>query len=266
MARPLMTLLTDFGTADGYVGAVKGVIRSICPKADIVDLSHDVPAHDVVAASLALAASAPYFPPEALHVVIVDPTVGTDRKILVGRFGPHVYLFPDNGVISLIAESAEAASLNVVLAQPHAGAGPTSMTFHGRDIFAPVAARILMGQDIRRLGPQPASYTLLDIPEPQEQGEQLVGQVIHVDRFGNLITNIPAAEVMRKFESLDRLTARCGNRDAGRFQATYAFAGDQTPLVLFDSSGRVELAVNRGRACDVHEARVGTEVRLIAAP
>jgi len=263
MARShIVTLLTDFGTADGYVGAVKGVILSLCPRAEIIDISHDVAAHDVVGGALALAAAAPQFPPETLHVVIVDPTVGTDRKILVGRFGPHTYLFPDNGVITLIAEANPAESLNIVLAHQQAGAGPASMTFHGRDIFAPVAGRILLGQDIRKLGPQPASFTLLDIPEAREEGDEIVGQVIHVDRFGNLITNIPAAAVMEKWESLDSLCARCGDRDAGRFQATYAFAEEGTPLVLFDSLGRVELAVCCGRACDALEAEVGTEVTL----
>jgi len=258
----IVTLLTDFGSADGYVGAVKGVLLSVCPRAQIVDISHDVPAHDVLAGAMALAAAAPYFPPDTLHLVVIDPTVGTDRKILVGRFDQQVYLFPDNGVITLIAQTHAAESLNVVL-PPQSSAGvPGAMTFHGRDVFAPVAGRILMGQDIRRLGPQPKSFTLLDIPNPQEEGDELIGQVIHVDRFGNLITNIPAEEVMRKWPILDTVRASCDGKDAGAFHATYAFVEESSPLVLFDSSGRVELAVNQGRACDALEAKVGSEVRL----
>ena len=263
MARSqIVTLLTDFGTADGYVGAVKGAILATCPRATIVDISHEVPAHDILAGALALSAAAPYFPPETLHVVVVDPTVGTDRKILAARFGGQIYLFPDNGVITLIAERGPAESLNVVLPPQQLAGRPGSMTFHGRDIFAPVAGRILSGIDIRRLGPQPGSYTLLDIPAPIESEAEISGQVIHVDRFGNLMTNIPAAAVMQKWPNLESVRATCDSQDAGRFEATYAFAEDKAPLVLFDSSGRVELAVNQGRACDEFDAEVGTPVTL----
>jgi hypothetical protein len=265
MARPqLVTLLTDFGSSDGYVGAVKGAILSVCPRAQIVDMSHDVPAHDILAGALALSAAAPHFPPDTLHVVIVDPTVGTDRKILVGRFGQQVYLFPDNGVITFIADVFPAESLNIVLPPAPVAARPRSMTFHGRDIFAPIAGRILMGQDIRKFGPQPASYTLLDIPPAAQDETRIIGQVIHVDRFGNLVTNIPAAAVLQKWPNIEAVGATCAGREAGRFAATYAFVADAEPLVLFDSSGRVELAVNRGRACDSLAADVGSPVVLKA--
>jgi hypothetical protein len=265
MARSqLVTLLTDFGSRDGYVGAVKGAILSVCPRAQIVDISHDVPAHDILAGALGLSAAAPYFPPDTLHVVIIDPTVGTDRKILVGRFGQHVYLFPDNGVITFIVDRCPAESLNVVLPPAPVVGRPGSMTFHGRDVFAPIAGRILLGQDIRKFGPQPASYTLLDIPAPAQDETRITGQVIHVDRFGNLVTNIPAAAVMQKWPNVEAVRATCAGREAGRFAATYAFVAEATPLVLFDSSGRVELAVNRGRACDSLAADVGAPVILRA--
>jgi len=263
MARPeLVTLLTDFGTRDGFAGAMKGAILAVCPRADIVDISHDVPAHDIMAGALALEAAAPQFPPETLHVVVVDPTVGTGRKILVGRFGKQVYLFPDNGVITLIAVGYPTESLNIALPPQRVSSRPASMTFHGRDIFAPLAGQILMGQDIRKLGPQPGAYTLLDIPECVTDDNDISGQVIHVDRFGNLVTNIPAAAVMRKWPNIEAVRATCAGRDAGRFAATYAFAEDEAPLVLLNSAGRVELAVNRGRACDVLSAGVGAPVSL----
>lgn len=263
MARSqLVTLLTDFGSSDGYVGAVKGAILAVCPRAQIVDISHDVPAHDVLAGAIALSAAAPQFPPDTLHVVIIDPTVGTDRKILVGRFGHQVYLFPDNGVITFIVDRFPAESLNVVLPHAPVAGRPASMTFHGRDIFAPVAGRILMGQDIRKLGPQPSSYRLLEIPPAVQDEAQISGQVIHVDRFGNLVTNIPAAAVLQKWQNIESVFATCAGRDAGRFAATYAFVAETAPLVLFDSSGRVELAVNLGRACDSLVAGVGAPVIL----
>lgn len=265
MARSqIVTLLTDFGTRDGYVGAMKGAILAACPKAEIVDISHDVPAHDIMAGALTLEAATPYFPPDTLHVVVVDPTVGTDRKILVGRFGRQVYLFPDNGIITLIAAAQPMESLNVAILPEVAPARPASMTFHGRDLFAPLAGAILMGQDIRKLGPSPRAYTLLDIPQPVEDDDGIFGQIIHVDRFGNLVTNIPAAAMIGKWPDIDGVAATCDGRDAGKFAATYAFVEDQSPLVLMNSSGRVELAVNRGRACDVLSAGVGSPVRLCA--
>jgi len=264
MARPqLVTLLTDFGTRDGYVGAMKGAILAVCPKADIVDISHDVPAHDIMAGALALAAAAPQFPPGTLHVVVIDPTVGTDRKILVGRFGEQVYLFPDNGVITLVA-GYPTESLNIALLPQSLAGRPASMTFHGRDILAPLAGRILMGQDIRSLGPKPTAYTLLDIPRCVQGDNEIAGQVIHVDRFGNLVTNIPAAAVIKKWPNIEAVCATCSGRDAGQFEATYAFAEDQAPLVLLNSADRVELAVNRGRACDALSAGVGAPVILRA--
>ncbi len=265
MARSqIVTLLTDFGTRDGYVGAMKGIILAACPKAEIVDISHDVPVHDIMAGALTLEAATPYFPPDTLHVVVVDPTVGTDRKILVGRFGRQVYLFPDNGIITLIAAAQPMESLNVALSSELVGARPVSMTFHGRDVFAPLAGRILMGQDIRRLGPSPRAYTLLDIPQAVEDDDGISGQVIHIDRFGNLVTNIPAAAMIEKWPDIDGVNATCDGRDAGKFAATYAFVEEQAPLVLMNSSGRVELAVNRGRACDVLSADVGSPVNLRA--
>jgi len=265
MARSqIVTLLTDFGTRDGYVGAMKGAILAVCPKAKILDISHDVPAHDIMAGALTLEAATPYFPPDTLHVVVVDPTVGTDRKILVGRFGGQVYLFPDNGIITLIAAAQPMESLNVALLPELAPPRPASMTFHGRDLFAPLAGAILMGQDIRKLGPSPRAYTLLDIPKPVEDDDGISGQVIHVDRFGNLMTNIPAPAMVGKWPDIDAVCATCDGHDAGKFAATYAFVEEQAPLVLVNSAGRVELAVNQGRACDVLSVGVGSPVRLHA--
>ncbi len=265
MPRPqIVTLLTDFGSRDGYVGAMKGTILAVCPKANIVDITHDLPAHDIMAGAMALEAAAPLFPPETVHVVVVDPTVGSNRKILAGRFGNRVYLFPDNGVITLIASNYPTDSLNIVLPPKGVAGQSASMTFHGRDIFAPLAGQILGGLDIRKLGPQPASYKLLDIPQPVRDEEGISGQVIHVDRFGNLVTNIPAAAVVEAWPDLDTVYAECDGRDAGRFQGTYAFAEEGAPLVLFNSSDRVELAVNLGRACDVLSADVGSAVSLRA--
>lgn len=264
MARShLVTLLTDFGTQDPYVAAMKGVILRAEPRAGIVDLGHDVPAHDVLAGAFVLGQAAPYFPPGTLHVVVVDPGVGTDRRILVGKFGRHLYLFPDNGVITFIANLCPLESLVVVRNPDYLPPGDPSMTFHGRDIFAPLAGRIIGGLDLRRLGPQPDSYKLLDVPEPAERDGALVGEVIYVDRFGNLVTNLSLQHVLGRWEYLDRVHVFCLGRDVGPVQGTYAFVPAGDPLGLFNSMGLLEVAVNCGRAREELNAGVGAEVRLV---
>lgn len=266
MARqPLVTLLTDFGTADPYVAAMKGVILRACPLVTIVDISHDVPPHDITAAALVLAQAAPYFPPGTLHVVVVDPTVGTDRRILAGRFGAQVFLFPDNGVITFVAETMPMQVLTIVRAAETPSAS-VSMTFHGRDIFAPLAAQILNGLDITRLGPQPSTYRTLDLPAPVDQGDRIVGKVIYADRFGNLVSNIAAQAVQRRWMDAGQLAVSCAGRDVGPIRGTYAQAAEGAVLALFNSMGLLEVAVNRGSAAQRLAAGVGSEVIVTEDP
>ncbi len=259
----IVTLLTDFGTRDPYVAAMKGVILSQVPRAQIVDLSHEVPAHDVLAASMVLAQAAPWFPPGTVHVVVVDPGVGTDRRILAGQFGQHTYLFPDNGVITMIAAHQPLRSLVTVRTVAPSPADTPSMTFHGRDIFAPAAARLLEGEPLHKLGPQPQTHRLLDLPQPRDADGALVGEVIYVDHFGNLVTNIASGTIEKRWPFLHRLSVYCQGRDIGPLQGTYGFAGEGELLALFNSMGLLEIAVNQGRASDELGADVGTEVRVV---
>ncbi len=258
----LATLLTDFGSRDAYVAAMKGVILSACPRARIVDLSHDVPAHDVLAGAFVLDGAAPYFPPGTVHVVVVDPGVGTDRSILVGRFDRRTYLFPDNGVITLIADRGPAEELVVVRNPNYLPSRPASTTFHGRDVFAPLAAELLKGLDIRRLGPRPDTYRLLDLPACEETPAEIVGQVVYVDTFGNLVSNIREEHVRRRWMDLETVRGSCAGRDVGPLRGAYGFAEEGEAVLLFNSMGRVEVAVNRGRACDHFHAGIGTVIRL----
>jgi len=258
--QPLVTLLTDFGTSDPYVAAMKGVLLSGCPRAQIVDISHDIPPHNVLAAAVVLSEASRHFPPGTLHVVVVDPGVGTDRRILAAECGGQRYLLPDNGVITMVADAAPIEAL--VVARNIDLLGGASMTFHGRDVFAPLAAKLLNGLDLHLLGPQPGSYKQLDIPVPVRSGDAVVGQVVYVDQFGNLVSNITWADVENVW--LDPATVRvsCLGRDLGPLQGTYGFAPEGELLALVNSMGRIEVAVNRGRACDVLDAGFGTEVRL----
>ena len=265
MAKQLLaTLLTDFGTREPYAAAMKGVILSLCPYAQVVDISHDIRPYDVLGAAMVLGESAPCFPPGTVHVVVVDPGVGTDRRVLVGQFQGRMYVFPDNGVITAVAERGPAEALVVVRNPAYLPKFPASATFQGRDVFAPIAAQILNGLHIQRLGPQPETYKLLELPACEETQGEIVGQVIHVDSFGNLISNIPESLVRERWMHLEAVRGTCGERDVGGIQSTYGFVGEGQPLMLFNSMGRVEVAVNRGRACDVFEAGFGTPIRLKA--
>lgn len=255
----ILTLLTDFGTRDPYVAAMKGAVLSACPQAQIVDLSHEVSAHDIPAAAFVLAQACRTFPPGTLHLAVVDPGVGTQRQMLVGRFGGQVFLFPDNGVITYVAQSMPMEALHSLRNTRYVPPQP-SMTFQGRDVLAPVAAEILNGLNIRQLGPTPDAYKLLDIAPAQGQGRQVAGRVVYVDRFGNLISNIPAEMLQGPLAEWDRLEVSCGGCAIGGLSGTYGFVAVGAPLALINSMGLVEIAVNQGRAGDVLKQGIGAEV------
>ncbi len=261
--RHIVTLLTDFGTADPYAAAMKGAILSRSPRATLVDISHEIPPQDLLSGAIVLAQAALHFPPDTLHVVVVDPGVGSDRRILAGRFGGQLFLFPDNGIITFVAETLPLEALVAVRNMRYLPPQQPSATFHGRDIFAPIAGHLLNGLDLAKLGPPPDSYKLLDLPHPSVQQDQIVGQVIYVDRFGNLISNIPEAMVHQTCAALEKLHIVCNDRNVGTLQGAYSFVARGEPLALFNSMGYVEVAVNQGRAADALGAGVGAEVCLV---
>lgn len=262
--RKLVTLLTDFGREGPYVAAMKGVLLSGCPDARIVDISHEVPVHDVLAAGLVLAHTAPWFPPGTLHVVVVDPTVGTDRQLLYARFGGRQFLFPDNGVISLVAASMPLEMIRACRNAEHVPSAPASSTFHGRDVFAPLAARLLEGLDPRLLGPTPQTYKMLDTPQLREEPDRIVGQVLYVDHFGNLVSNISADRISRRWQDPDRTVVFCAGSEVGTPVVSYGYVEPGRPLALINSMGLLEVAVNQGRACDLLSAGVGDEVSIVS--
>src|SRR5438093_1720880 len=189
MARPVIALLTDFGTRDHYVGAMKGAALSICPDATLVDISHDLPAHDVLAAALELAASYKYFPAGTIFLVVVDPGVGSIRRGIAAEAGDHKFVAPDNGVLTAVFD--EHPPKRVVELSERRYARPTvSRTFEGRDRFAPAAAWLAKGIELVALGRPAGDIQRLDLPRPVVEAGRISGRVLHVDRFGNLITNI----------------------------------------------------------------------------
>jgi S-adenosylmethionine hydrolase len=256
MAPSFITLTTDFGTASPYTATMKGVILSLNPDARIVDLSHHIPPQDVRHAAFFLASALPHFPPEALHVVVVDPGVGGDRDILYVEVGLQRLLVPDNGCWTLLHDGRPPVRV-IRLADQRYWRHSVSATFHGRDIFAPVAANLSLGLDPRKLGPPATGWVRLQRPEPARDAEGIVGEVIFIDHFGNLITNIPA-EVLT--QQAGRRWVRVGEHEVLRFVNSYVEAEPGTLVALASSDGWVEVAVAHGSAARRLQASIGTVV------
>jgi S-adenosylmethionine hydrolase len=261
-ARPLVALLTDFGLRDHYVGAMKGVILGICPEATLVDISHDVPPQDVLAAALELSAAYRFFPPGTIFLVVVDPGVGSVRRGLAAEAGPYRFVAPDNGVLSPVFDDL-APTLVVALDRPEASASAMSRTFEGRDRFAPAAGRLAAGADVRDLGRPAGEVQRLDVPRPRATEEGIDGAVVRVDRFGNLITNIDR----RLFEALGsgRRSVRIGPHRISKMVGTYAEALPGEVCVLFSSSDHLEIAVNGSNASRALGVGRGTGVRVVGS-
>lgn len=243
----IVTLLTDYGTRDSYVAEVKAVVLAGAPAARLVDVSHDVPPGDVRAGQYLLARTWHRFPDGSIHLVIIDPGVGTARRALAGRIGGHQFVGPDNGLFAGLPAEARWVALPVPPA--------ASSTFHGRDVFAMAAARLAAGEDLEQVGPATAPPTGAALPAPRWDGAAWVGEVIYVDRFGTLVTNLPATAV----EPGVRVVA--GDRDVGSLMRTF---GDVAPghLVAFGGSGQtIEIAVRNGSAARLLGIGVGASVR-----
>jgi S-adenosyl-L-methionine hydrolase (adenosine-forming) len=252
--RPTVTLTTDFGTRDPFAGAMKGVVLSRCPDAAIVDLSHDVSPHDVLEVALFVAAAVPYFPPGTVHVVVVDPGVGTARRPLAARCGDQFVVGPDNGFATLLWESHPPSEVREITSfEPPAG--QVSATFHGRDVFAPVAAALASGADLSQLGPVLVEPVRLSIPRPRFEEGRWLGEVIHIDRFGNAMTNLRQAELGGQ-----PYLVQAAGAELGSIRRTYGDAAPGEALALFGSAGYLEIAVNQGRADEAPGLQVGDPV------
>jgi S-adenosylmethionine hydrolase len=245
MARPVIALLTDFGTRDHYVGAMKGVILDICPDAVIVDITHDIPPHDVAAGALELAAAYRFFPQRTVFLAVVDPGVGSDRRAIGAEAGGWLFAGPDNGVLG-VALAEQAPRLIVELGNPRYARPTVSRTFEGRDRFAPAAAWLARGVPLEEFGPPLAEFRQPDVPKPTVREAGLDGQVVRVDRFGNLITNI-RGELLHTFRSGD-VAIQIGARDIPGVAETYSAVAPGALCAVIGSSDHLEIAVNGGSA------------------
>ena len=252
----IVTLTTDFGTADGYAGALKGAVLSRLPSARLVDLSHELAPGDVAGASHLLARAAPYFPPGTVHVAVVDPGVGTARRGLALRAGTQLFVGPDNGIFGGVLEGAGEPPGVRALENESLWRASVSPVFHGRDVFALVAAYLAGGGELAAVGPAlaPADLVRLAAPAPRAVAGGLRGEVVHVDRFGNLVTNLCAPD-----------GAAASVEVAGRTLPLARTYGDVAPgalVALVGSSGRVEIALRDGSAAAHLEGSAGLVVTL----
>jgi S-adenosylmethionine hydrolase len=263
MSDSLITLTTDFGADSPFAAAMKGIILSINPNARLVDLSHDIPPFDLRHASFFLAESVKYFPPGTIHVVVVDPGVGGDRAILFIEIAGQRLLAPDNGCWTLLALGISRPPRVIRLSERRFWRPHVSSTFHGRDIFAPVAAHLSLGLDPQELGPGVQEWQKLSWPTPSRQGDAFVGEVIFVDHFGNLITNISGANLMNN-PATHQVTI-AGSAPLRRV-TTYSEANPGDLVALVSSSGLLEVAESQGNAARTLSLGVGAHVRVECKP
>lgn len=248
MARPVIALLSDFGTQDHYAGTMKGVALGICPDAILVDITHDIPPHDVRTGALELAAASPYFPAGTIFLVVVDPGVGSTRRAIAAEAGDHRFVAPDNGVLTLVLQETPPRRL-VELTERRYARSAVSRTFEGRDRFAPAAAWLAAGIDLFELGRPLTSWHTLTVPVPARRGDQMVGEVLRIDRFGNLVTNVDRG-TLKGFAGGDPITIVAGTQELSLVVETYAEVESGAVCALFSSSGHLEVAVNGGSAAE----------------
>jgi S-adenosyl-L-methionine hydrolase (adenosine-forming) len=262
MGRPVIALLTDFGVRDHYAGTMKGVILGICPDVTLVDISHDLPPHDVLAAALELDASYRYFPAGTIFLVVVDPGVGSARRAIAADIGDYKFVAPDNGVLSLIVD--DHPPRRVVELNERRYARPTvSRTFEGRDRFAPAAAWLAKGVDLGALGRNAGTLLRLEMPKPVVESGTIHGEVLRVDRFGNLVTNIDR----RTFDTHAgvSLEIRIGGHQVSRVVSTYADAAPGELCALFGSTDQLEIAANGANASALLDLGRGAPVHVVIA-
>lgn len=260
MPRPIITLLTDFGLRDTYVGQMKGTLLAQCPDAVLVDLTHEIPPQSVLSGALHLGAAWASFPEQTVHLAVVDPGVGTTRRQLVIHYRGHYFVLPDNGLISAVLEGAVPNRVVEIRVEP-AQRSTVSSTFHGRDVFAPAAGRIAAGWSLDDLG-EPvdvASIRRLDLPCAWRDGDVIGGEIILIDGFGNCITNIQRSML----PECGSATVRFGDLTLERISTTYQDVAAGMPLALISSMNTLELAVRDGSAADRFNLSVGVGVEVV---
>jgi S-adenosylmethionine hydrolase len=261
--RPIITLTTDFGLNDHFVGTIKGVILNISPEIEIVDISHSVQAFDVLDGALTIAQAYSYFPSGTVHMVVVDPGVGTARRPILVTSDRHHFVAPDNGVLSMVYAREERLHIRHVTAE-HYSLQPISNTFHARDIFAPVAAWLAKGVDPEKFGDEISDFVRFNPPKPKSaNGNTLRGVILKVDRFGNLVTNITPQDAPMLFGAAPvPFKVVVGKHEITSILPNYSEGSPGEVFGILGSMGYLEIAANRGSAAKIIGSGKGSEVTI----
>src|SRR5690349_9709535 len=264
----VISLMTDFGIKDGTVGVMRGVIWGICPGAQIADLSHMVQAQNIREAAFILARSVPYYPKGSIHVVVVDPGVGTQRRPMAAQIGDWFYVGPDNGTITGLLERAEAEgwwTTFVELSERKYWLSTISYVFHGRDIFSPVAAHLANGVALLDLGRPFDNPVRLEIPKPERTTEGWRGEVTHIDHFGNLTTNIRVEHLGEAMQKMDTILVRLGENEIHGLVNTFGERPVGELIALMGSTGNLGISIVNGNALQALGTKVGDVVEVVYA-
>jgi S-adenosylmethionine hydrolase len=256
----IVTLTTDFGTRDPYAGIMRGMVLTANPKAQLVDITHEIPAQDILNAAFTLVRAYDYFPAGTVHVAVVDPEVGGKRKNIAVRTEQYLFVGPDNGIFGMVFQREKPVEIREIRNPPFV-AERVSSTFHGRDVFAPCAGVLSTGRDIAGVGPELKSIVQLKYPRPGQNGNILVGEVISVDSFGNLITNI-SEHMFRSFVGKQKAEIHFATERFSTVRHHYSEVASGAPLALFGSSGYLEISMNAGSARDYFMTAAGSTVTV----
>jgi S-adenosylmethionine hydrolase len=262
--KQVVTLITDFGDADHYVGVMKGVIKGINPEVEIIDICHQVNSYDIFDGAYALAQGYRFFPTDTIHLIVVDPGVGTARRPILARTMDYKFVAPDNGVLSLVYEREESIEVRHVTSD-HYFLNPISNTFHGRDVFAPVVGWLSKGVEVDKFGEPITDYTKFLSPKPKRVGEQLLkGVALRVDKFGNIITNISPEDVPQLFEeNPPPFKIIINQQEITHLNLSYTMGKPSEIFAIVGSSGFLEICTNRGSAARALNASRGAEVGVL---
>jgi S-adenosyl-L-methionine hydrolase (adenosine-forming) len=261
LARPVVTLTTDYGMNDHLVGAMKGVILSINPDVQIVDITHNVIPYDILDGALTIGQAYNYFPPRTIHIVVVDPGVGTTRRPILVASDLHYLVAPDNGVLSSVYDQSQSLYGWHITAE-HYFRNPVSNTFHGRDIFAPVAAWLSKSWQTSSFGDPVTDFIRFAIPKPKAAGNTVKGVILRIDSFGNLMTNFTPQDFPALADPSAKITISIGNAQIGKILPTFAQGQPGEPVGVMGSSGYLEIAVNKGNAARTLSVARGAEITL----
>lgn len=260
----IISLITDFGLSDHFVGTLKGTILNINPEVKIVDITHEIKSHDIFEAAFAIKCSYNYFPPQTIHLIVVDPGVGSKRRPIIATTDKYIFIAPDNGVLSFIYED-ETFNRVLEITAKHYFLKNISSTFHGRDIFSPIAAWLSRGVNIDHFGKEIKDYLKLDLPKPAALENRIEGEIIHIDRFGNLISNISKEffEKIKDKSGKDKFEINFHHLNIHKIGNYFAEVEEGQPCALFGSTNFLEICLNKKNASQILRAGKKDKVWII---